>query len=275
MSILQKSDMLICAYSPPILYSAQVRTRRARTGKIMKGFFGRLLAGAGIGLLFGGPIGAILGAALAGGLSDDLFGYDSNTDRDKVVFISNLTVLLTLVAKADDSIAPEEARAIADFFKQQLQFREEQLADIRQIMKETARQNPDPRAVAAEFASIATREERLALLRLIYMVAGADGPVNRHEERVIELISAEFGIGRNYRDSISSEFGNGKPDPYTVLGIKSNASDTEVKRAYRSMAKQYHPDRVNHLGEDFARLAHEKFAQINEAYEEIRNDRGL
>ena len=241
----------------------------------MKNFFGRLFAGAGIGFLVGGPIGAILGAALAGGLGDDLFGYDGKADREKVIFISNLTVLLTLVAKADDSISPEEARAIANFFKEQLHFEEEQLADIRRIMKETVRQNPDPRTVAAEFANIATREERLALLRLIYMVAGADGPVNQREERVIELISAGLGIGRNNRNSISSEFGNGKPDPYTVLGVKSNASDTEVKRAYRSMAKQYHPDRVSHLGEEFAHLAHEKFAQINKAYEDIRRERGL
>lgn len=241
----------------------------------MKNFFGRLFAGAGIGFLFGGPVGAILGAALAGGLSDDLFGYNSSTDRDKVVFVSNLTVLLTLVAKADDSIAPEEARAIANFFKQQLHFGEEQLADIRRIMKETVRHNPDPRAVAAEFTKIATREERLALLRLIYMVAKADGPINHREERVIEIISAEFGIGRSNRNSISSEFGNGRPDPYTVLGIKPNATDAEVKRAYRAMAKQYHPDRVSHLGDEFTRLAHEKFAQINEAYEDIRNARGL
>jgi DnaJ like chaperone protein len=244
----------------------------------VKDFFGRLFAGAGIGFLIGGPMGAILGAALAGSMSetDKLFGGSVLDDKERVLFTSHLAVLLTLVARADDSIAPEEARAIADFFRNQLGFGERELADLRTLMKETIRRNPDPRQIAAEFARVSTPEERLALLRLIYMVAGADAPVNAREERVINRIAEGLGIKGRDHAGAAGEFRPGAgDDAYAVLGLTPDASDEEVRTAYRSMAKQYHPDRVSHLGEEFVRLAHEKFSRINEAYDRIRKERGL
>ena len=63
--------------------------------------------------------------------------------------------------------------------------------------------------------------------------------------------------------------------PYAVLGIDSNATDDEVKKAYRRLAMKYHPDRVENLGEEVRRNAEEQFKKINEAYETIRIARGL
>ena len=56
-------------------------------------------------------------------------------------------------------------------------------------------------------------------------------------------------------------------DPYSVLGVSSNASDEEVKRAYRELARKYHPD--NYQNNPLADLAEEKMKQINEAYDAI------
>ena len=64
-------------------------------------------------------------------------------------------------------------------------------------------------------------------------------------------------------------------DPYKVLGVSPDASDEEVKKAYRRMAMKYHPDKVEGMGEAVRRSATEKFQAINEAYEEIRRQRGL
>ena len=58
-------------------------------------------------------------------------------------------------------------------------------------------------------------------------------------------------------------------DPYTVLGIQPGASEEEIKGAFKKLAAQYHPDKVQHLGEDFQRLAHEKFVAIQKAYSEL------
>ncbi len=60
-----------------------------------------------------------------------------------------------------------------------------------------------------------------------------------------------------------------KPDPYEVLGINRGASVDEIKRAYRKLAGKYHPDKVNHLGNEFKGLAEKKFKEIQEAYAEL------
>jgi DnaJ-domain-containing protein 1 len=58
-------------------------------------------------------------------------------------------------------------------------------------------------------------------------------------------------------------------DPYTVLGIQPGASREEIKGAFKKLAARYHPDKVQHLGEDFQKLAHEKFVAIQKAYDEL------
>ena len=62
---------------------------------------------------------------------------------------------------------------------------------------------------------------------------------------------------------------------YKILGISPSATDDEVKKAYRKMAVENHPDKVAYLGEDVQRAAKEKFQKINEAYEAIKKQRGF
>ena len=60
-----------------------------------------------------------------------------------------------------------------------------------------------------------------------------------------------------------------RPDPYEILGVPRKASLDEIKSAYRKLAAQYHPDKVNHLGDEFKTLAEKKFKEIRKAYEEL------
>ena len=62
---------------------------------------------------------------------------------------------------------------------------------------------------------------------------------------------------------------------YKVLEIDASATNDEIKKAYREMAKRYHPDKVSHLGEEHAKIANEKFGKVNEAYEKIKKDRNI
>lgn len=57
--------------------------------------------------------------------------------------------------------------------------------------------------------------------------------------------------------------------PWTILGVERNASQAEIRRAFHKLAVQYHPDKVHHMGEDFQRIAHEKFTELQEAYERM------
>ena len=56
-------------------------------------------------------------------------------------------------------------------------------------------------------------------------------------------------------------------DPYKILDVQHGASKQEIKAAYKSLAAQYHPDKVQHLGKEFQELAHKKFVAIQEAYD--------
>ena len=66
-----------------------------------------------------------------------------------------------------------------------------------------------------------------------------------------------------------------KRDYYEVLGLKKEATDDEIKKAYREMAKKYHPDKVAYLGEDVRKSAEQKLQEVNEAYEKIKRKRGF
>jgi len=60
-----------------------------------------------------------------------------------------------------------------------------------------------------------------------------------------------------------------KSDPYEVLGVRRQASIDDIKSAYRKLAAKYHPDKVDHLGDEFRTLAEQKFKEIQEAYQEL------
>jgi uncharacterized membrane protein YkvA (DUF1232 family) len=63
-------------------------------------------------------------------------------------------------------------------------------------------------------------------------------------------------------------------DPYAVLGLRPGASHADISRAYRTQMKRYHPDRVDDLGEELQRVAHEKTLEIQRAYAELRGRQG-
>ena len=83
-----------------------------------------------------------------------------------------------------------------------------------------------------------------------------------------------------YSSSSSSSGGSGYrshtlDNDYKILEISPDATDDEVKKAYRAMAKKYHPDRVAHLGEEMRKQAEEKFARMTDAYDRIKKSRGM
>ena len=66
-----------------------------------------------------------------------------------------------------------------------------------------------------------------------------------------------------------------KRDYYQVLGVTRDADESTIKKAYRKLAMKYHPDKVSHLGEEFKKVAEEKFKKVNEAYERIKKERNI
>ena len=88
------------------------------------------------------------------------------------------------------------------------------------------------------------------------------------------------GYGGGYYDqsggsTYTPRSGPSLDDCYKILEVSPDATDEEVKKAYRVAAMKHHPDKVSHLGEDVRKKAEEKFAKVNEAYDKIKAARGM
>ena len=116
---------------------------------------------------------------------------------------------------------------------------------------------------------------RLQLLQLLFNISIADGAVDKTELDVISMISDYLNLSSQDFNSIKNMFIPEVDSYYKILGIERDASDDEIKKAYRKMAMKYHPDKVGHLGDDYKKNAEEKFKKVSEAYEKIKSERGL
>lgn len=121
---------------------------------------------------------------------------------------------------------------------------------------------------------------RLQLINFLVLIARADGTVSPQEVSAIREVGVYLNLSREdvesmlHLDNGSSSEGS-LDDAYKVLGVSPDASDKEVRDAYRRMALKHHPDRVASLGEDIRKAAEKKFQEINAAKEKIWKARGL
>jgi DnaJ like chaperone protein len=116
---------------------------------------------------------------------------------------------------------------------------------------------------------------RLQLLHYLFGIANSDGRISAEELGVINTISDYMGVTNSDFQSVKAMFIRETDSAYKILGVDVNASDEEVKRAYREMAKKNHPDLVSNLGDEVRQAAEKKFQEINAAYETIKRQRGM
>ena len=118
-------------------------------------------------------------------------------------------------------------------------------------------------------------EVRLQLLHFLFGIAQSDGNISNPEIQKIREIAGYLRVSLNEFESIKAMFVKSANNAYKILDVPKTATDADVKKAYRQMAKKYHPDRVNTQDEAIKKGAEEKFKQVQEAYETIQKERGL
>lgn len=235
------------------------------------------LIGAGLGFIIGGgPIGAIIGYALG-----TLFGNSYTKEDVKFMgenprqqdFTASLLVLSAAVMKADGNVKKSELDYVKRFFLQN--FGQEQAEKYILTLREILKQDIKIDEVSQQIGRYMNYSSKLQLLHYLFGIASADAQVQENEVSVIEMISRYMGINTSDFDSIKAMFVKKVDDAYTILGIDPSASDDEVKKAYREMAKKNHPDKVSYLGEDVRKAAEKKFQEINDAYDRIKKQRSM
>lgn len=233
--------------------------------------------GGGLGFLLGNGIGAVIGFAI-GSLFDhssdeDIEGMNRNdfrTDR----FSSALLVLTAAVMKADGSVVKSELEYVKEFWKRQFGI-DKTKRDIL-ILREILKQNISIRQMALEIRQHMPHSQRLQLMHYLFGIAQADGRLDNSELQILARIASYLNISQqDFRAFQGMTNPGSSVDVYSVLGLEKSATNEEIKKAYRSLARKYHPDKVNSLGEEHRKAAEEKFKKLQEAYNVIKKERGL
>ena len=233
--------------------------------------------GGGFGWVLGGPIGGLIGF-LIGSLVDSTVSSEyvpRETDHTKRTtrgaFNISLMVLIAAVLKADGMVR-SELNYVKEFF-QTIWKRAASEATL--ILRDLLKQEIPLQEVCSQIRVNMDYSSRLQLLQLLFSISIVDGSVNKAELDVISAISGYLNITSQDYNSIKNMFVPETDSSYKILGIDHSASDDDVKKAYRRMAMKYHPDKVSHLGDDYKKIAEEKFKKVNEAYTKIKKERGL
>ena len=112
-------------------------------------------------------------------------------------------------------------------------------------------------------------------MHFLFGIAKADEFVSEKEVEEIRKIAGYLYINQNDFESIKAMFYDASGNAYKILEIEKSATDDAVKKAYRKMVKKYHPDKLRDLGDEHLKGAKEKFQKIQDAYEKIKNERGM
>ncbi len=245
--------------------------------------------GGGLGWVLGGPLGAILGYLLgsafdradsvAHGAGQPQQGYagaagqraQQSTSRGD--FMASLVVLTAAVMKADGRVVKAELDYVKHFFVQQ--FGVEAATDGVRMLRDILKNDFPVYDVSRQIGQRLNHASKMQLLHYLFGISNADGSIHPNEVGLIEVIARSMGVGDADFNSVKSMFVSDSTSAYRILGVSPSATDDEVKKAYRKMAVENHPDKVSYLGEDVQRAAKEKFQKINEAYETIKKERGM
>lgn len=234
---------------------------------------GKWIAGA-LGWAFLGPIGGILAFYITSLAEDkvEVQGEQSKKQGQRNSFLMSLLVLSAAVIKADGKTTDQEMARLREFFTRN--FGANAGGEAEKIVRRIIDQDFNLYEVCMQIKSSMNYSQRLQLYHFLVSLAACDG-LHQKEIEILELIAVYIGISKADYDSISAIFRPSNDSNYKILGIEPDATNEEVKKAYRKMAVKYHPDKVATLGEDVQKAAEEKFKAVNQAYEAICVERGI
>lgn len=254
--------------------------------------YGKILCGI-IGYYILGPLGAMLGVYLGHMVDREetygemprrkaqpfIFVRKVNLVERQEVFFSCVFSMLAKLARADGTISADEIEVVERFIRVELNLDPTRQKQAKDIFRAARQSNKPFVAYAREFQRVFSGDRTILenLLNILLKLSLADGKIVREEEHLLRQAAEIFNIESIDFDRIRSQYGGDPDRDYAILGCKPQDSVEKIKKQYRQLVKENHPDVVKGRGqpEAFANIAAEKFRAIQEAYESIRQKRGF
>ena len=229
--------------------------------------------GGGLGWAFGGPIGGVLGFMMGSMFSGAGSGTQQYGQTQSGDFSLSLLILTAAVMKADGTVKRSELDYVKRFLDNN--FGTAKSPQYIKMLGEILKQDLNVQDVSRQIAQYMDYGSRMMLIQYLFGIAQSDGKNHPSEIDMIQLIAGFMGINVKDYESIKAMFVEDTGSAYQILEVSADASNDEIKKAYRDLAKKHHPDRVAHLGEDVKNAAEEKFTKLNAAYEAVKEERGM
>ncbi len=264
-------------------------------------WWGKLLGGS-FGYMLGGPLGALLGAAIGHKFDSGIKNFSQfenlragNTERIQTAFFTTTFLVMGHLAKADGRVSESEI-AQAKFIMDRMQLSVDQKKVAIGLFNEGKSDDFDLKSVIAQFRKECARRRNIEqmFIEIVITTAMADGKVDSLEYDILLAICKQLGFSRAALDKIIQMLqaqqhynAGGKAgqqprysnieDAYKVLGVELSDTDAVVKKSYRRLMSQHHPDKLVSRGlpEEMLKIATEKTQEIKAAYEQIKLDRKI
>ena len=250
--------------------------------KLLKSNAGKII-GAIIGWFMGDIIGAVIGFSIGSVFDHGTItvrtssraysGMDPAMMRTPSDFTAALLVLAAAVMKSDGKVMKSELDYVKRFFIRN--FGEQHTQDRMLLLRDILKQDIPLAEACFQVKTYMPYETRLQLLHFLFGVSMADGTVHDTEVSTIATIAHHLEIETADLHSIKAMFYRDANSDYLILEVDANATDEEIKKAYRKMAVKYHPDKVANEGPEVQRAAKEKFQKLQDAYDNIKKKRGI
>ena len=253
------------------------------------GWFGKLTFGS-LGFLLGGPLGAIAGAALGHHLVDKRIELAAQTikttqepkfghaEQTQATYFVSLFSILGKLSKIDGVVTRDEIAVVQDFINN-LPMTELEKQFARQVFNEAKNSPYSIEDFAIQLYQAAQMQPALLIsfFDLLFKIVAADGIFHPAEEAALRRVREIFKISNKQFEDIKAVYFKDIDKYYKILNCTPDSSNQEIKSNYKKLVKDFHPDTIVSKGlpEEFIDFASNRFREIQESYEKVRQERNF